>query len=146
MSGGLQLSDYNYSPATNVAREQLYSDLDLSFKTHPILKDIVPVTDTDAIKNSLKNLIFSYAYSRPFRPYFSANIKNLLFEPNTLFTRINLRDTITRIIRDYEPRINKFDVSVEDTDYNSNDYKITIIYETSYDVSEQTVFYIERLR
>ena len=56
-----QLSDYNYEPRSSViAREQLYSDLDLSFRVHPIIKDIMPLRDADAIKNSLKNLIFSY--------------------------------------------------------------------------------------
>jgi phage baseplate assembly protein W len=140
------LSDYNYQPtSSNVAREQLYSDLDLSFRIHPVLKDIVPVTDTDAIKNSLKNLIFSYVYSRPFKPYFMSDIRRLLFEPNTLFTRLNLKDTITRIIRDHEPRVNKFDVTIED-ESDRNAYRIIITYETSYDVAEQTVFFIERLR
>lgn len=141
-----QLSDYNYHPkSSNIARDQLYSDLDLSFRIHPILKDIVPVTDTDAIKNSLKNLIFSYVYSRPFKPHFISDINRLLFEPNTVFTRLNLKNAITRIVRDKEPRINRFDVAIDD-DADRNSYRITITYETSYDVAEQTVFFIERLR
>lgn len=141
-----QLSDYNYEPRSSViAREQLYSDLDLSFRVHPIIKDIMPLRDADAIKNSLKNLIFSYVYSRPFSPYIQTNIRNLLFEPNTLFTQLSLKDIITRIIRDREPRIDTFEVEVEDQS-DTNSYKITITFQVSYDIAEQTVLFIERLR
>jgi phage baseplate assembly protein W len=141
-----QLSDYNYEPrSSNIARDQLYSDLDLSFRIHPVIKDIMPLRDADAIKNSLKNLIFSYMYSRPFSPYIQSNIRNLLFEPNTIFTQLAIKDTLTQIIRDREPRIDNFEVDVEDqTDTNS--YKITITFQISYDIAEQTVLFIERLR
>lgn len=141
-----QLSDYNYEPRSSIiAREQLYSDFDLSFRIHPILKDIIPLNDSAAVKHSLKNLIFSYMYSRPFKPYIHSNIRNLLFEPNTIFTQLSLKDAIAKIIRDREPRINTFEVEVQDqTDTNS--YKITITFQISYDVTEQTVFFIERLR
>lgn len=141
-----QLSDYNYEPRSSViAHEQLYSDLDLSFRVHPIIKDIMPLRDADAIKNSLKNLIFSYIYSRPFSPYIQTNIRNLLFEPNTLFTQLSLKDIITRIIRDREPRIDTFEVEVEDQS-DTNSYKITITFQVSYDIAEQTILFIERLR
>jgi phage baseplate assembly protein W len=146
MSQGLQLSDYNYSPNVSVvARKCQYSDLDLSFKIHPILKDIIPLNDIDAINNSLKNLIASYTYSRPFKPFFNNTIKNLLFEPNTRFTRIGLRDAIGSVIERYEPRVKRFEVDVDDND-ETNSYKITIMYETSYDETEQMILYIERLR
>lgn len=146
MSQGLQLSDYNYSPNVSVvARKQNYSDLDLSFRVHPLLKDVVPLNDIDAINNSLKNLISAYSYSRPFKPFFNTTIKNLLFEPNTTFTRIGLRDAIGSVIERYEPRISRYEVFVEDND-DTNSYKISIVYETSYNVTEQMVLYIERLR
>lgn len=62
-----------------VASENIYSDLNLSFKPHPITGDITRKTDVDAVKQSIKNLISTNHYERPFKPSLGANLRGKLF-------------------------------------------------------------------
>ena len=76
-------SDYNTSgkKASVVSSGRLYSDLDLSLTLHPIFHDIMPLTDTDAVINAVRNLISTNFHERPFQPVLGSNLSNLLFEP-----------------------------------------------------------------
>jgi len=65
--------------ASNVLR--VYKDLDLNFKVHPIKKDLNKTIGENAIINSVKNLLLTGHYERPFQPYLGSNITKLLFEP-----------------------------------------------------------------
>ena len=49
------LSDYNESRSSNVARVNLYSDIDMNFSIHPLYNDVLPIYDLDSIKQNLKN-------------------------------------------------------------------------------------------
>ena len=51
--------------STNTRR---WSDLDLDFKAHPVTKDIVTKNDVEAVKRSIRNLILTNRYERPFQP------------------------------------------------------------------------------
>ena len=51
----------------NISRQPDYSDLDLDFKINPITGDINKKKGADAIKRSIRNLIFTNYYERPFK-------------------------------------------------------------------------------
>ncbi len=55
------------------ARKKGYSDLDLKLTLHPFRKDIVPLKDSEAVKNAVKNLILTNFFERPFQPSVGAN-------------------------------------------------------------------------
>jgi phage baseplate assembly protein W len=141
------LSDYNSNnvTASNVARTNLYTDLDLSFNIHPILKDIVPVSDLDAVKNSIKNLVLTSFYERPFHPEIGSTIGGLLFEPVNLFTGLAIKNEIERVIQKFEPRVNDVTVQVIDESDN-NAYLITVGFNVLYDTKSEIQFYLNRLR
>lgn len=140
------LSDYNSSTITAsvVAKTGLYSDLDLTFLIHPTLKDIRPITDIDAVKASVKNLVLAGMYERPFHPELGGGVNTLLFEPVNAFTIISLRDAILRALND-EPRIKNIGVEIIDDSFQ-NAYAINIEFTVLYDQKIEVQFYLDRLR
>lgn len=142
------LSDFNETnrPTSNVAYDRLYSDLNLSFVINPISKDISPVTDIDAVRNSIKNLVTTNFHDRPFNPTLGSGLTALLFEPAHTFTETALRDAITKVINNHEPRVTDLHVKIVD-DSDRNAYRVTISFRVFYDNStNQIEFFLTRLR
>ena len=111
----------------NKSNENRWIDLDMNFDKHPITCDIVLRYDEEAVKRSLKNLIFTSKYDRPFQPYINSRIRNLLFENITPITagliRSNLKDLIIR----YEPRVNLIDIQVLAFP-DQNAFEVTLVF------------------
>lgn len=99
----------NYSYKVN----KKFSDIDLDFIPHPITGDVVPLNDVDAVKRSIRNLMFTATYERFFQPNIGANLRQLLFELVTPLTAISIETLIKDIIRLYEPRASIVNVRVE---------------------------------
>lgn len=91
--------------AHGIARKPDFIDLDLDFLKHPTTKDVVRRYGNDAIKRSIRNLIFTNYYDRPFRSYIGSNVRKLLFENATPLTEIFLKDAINETIAIHEPRV-----------------------------------------
>ena len=89
-----------------------FSDLDLDFIPHPVSGDIIPLTDADAVKRSVRNIMFTGLNERLFNPEFGANLKQLLFEPITPGTKQTLIIAIQNSIKVFEPRATLLDLSV----------------------------------
>lgn len=111
-----------------IARKPDYSDLDLDFIPHPTTGDVVRKTGDDAIKRSVRNLILTNFYDRPFRPYIGSNTQKLLFELANPITANLIKDSILEVINNYEPRIKIMQLSVQ-LDEDNNGYNVTIQYE-----------------
>ena len=109
-------------PISTVSRKRAYSDLDLSLLQHGVTKDIVPLKDDRAIKNSVKNLILTNFYERPFQPEMGANLLGLLFEPADNITKIELKDGIKSVLDYYEPRIKVQNIIIEDDYFTSETF------------------------
>ena len=62
-----------------VARNKLYSDISLKFTIHPAYHDIRPLTDLEAVKAAIINIVLTNKGERPFNPYFGCNVTKLLF-------------------------------------------------------------------
>lgn len=136
----------NYRKSKVDSRKKQWTDLDLSLTIHPIRKDIIPVRDDVAIKNALKNLIVSNFFERPFAVTKGANLRSLLFEPADVFTKIMMRDSIKRVIRRYEPRVQIQNVVIKDNP-DLNSYKIIIQFRIKEnDVQESVNIVLRRLR
>lgn len=90
-----------------------FSDLDFNFTAHPVTGDIVRKFDEEAIKQSVKNLVMTQNYERPFHSEIGSQIRGLLFEPATPMLKILLKRAITDTIINFEPRVNLLDVIVK---------------------------------
>ena len=91
-----------------------FSDIDLNFTRNQVTSDVVSVEDVVAVKRSVKNLIQTGFYERPFQPELGCGIRELLFEPFTPMTKVFLERKIEEVIVNYEPRVNLQNVAVDD--------------------------------
>ena len=82
-----------------------FKDINLSFKRHPVTNDVLTVSDEDAIKRSVKNIIFTILGEKPFEPNFGSVINQSLFDLNTNLSEIRVSDEIKQSLLNYEPRI-----------------------------------------
>jgi phage baseplate assembly protein W len=131
--------------SSGVARSKGYSDLDLSLRLHPIRKDIVPLKDDQALKNSVKNLILTNFFERPFQSNLGGNLRGILFEPADAITELALEDNIKRVLK-REPRIKTLFVEVIDLADN-NAYRITVKFLIKqFDTASQVEIVLRRLR
>jgi phage baseplate assembly protein W len=104
-----------------ISRTPDYSDLDLDFIAHPMTKDVVVKTGADAIKRSVRNLILSNFYEKPFRPGVGSNAVKLLFDNMSPLVSNFLKDAIKEVIQNYEPRVQLVNVTVV-PDFDNNGY------------------------
>lgn len=140
------LSDYNKTRSSNVLRRDLYTDLPLGLQVHPNLKDVRPLRDIDAVKQSIRNLILTNYGERPFQPAIGSNITALLFEPADTLTAIAIEKEVLAVLKRYEPRVTNVTVQVFDHS-DRNAYHITIGFKITFSEEEQeTSFYLQRLR
>ena len=89
-----------------------FKDINLSFKRHPVTNDVLTVSDEDAIKRSVKNIIFTILGEKPFEPNFGSVINQSLFDLNTNLSEIRVSDEIKQSLLNYEPRIDNIEVTV----------------------------------
>ena len=102
-----------------------FKDLDLSFNIHPVKKDINKHVDEQAVINSLKNIILTNHYEKPFNPDYGSNIRALLFENIDNITAITLEREILQTIENFEPRVSVSKVTAV-PDFDNNGYSIKL--------------------
>jgi phage baseplate assembly protein W len=129
---------------TDIVRD--FKDLDLNFNIHPVRKDISKSIGPMAVVNSIKNLILTNHYERPFQPDIGSNVRRLLFENLDSITATTIRDEIERTIVNYEPRATVETVIVT-ADYENNGFKVYL----EFYIVNQTApiiinFLLERIR
>jgi phage baseplate assembly protein W len=105
-----------------------FKDINLSFKRHPVTNDLVTVRDEDAIKRSVKNIIFTILGEKPFLPQFGSVINEALFDLNTNLNEIRVIDEIRTSLLNYEPRIDNIDVNVT-VSPDTNEMNCTVQYD-----------------
>ena len=105
-----------------------FKDINLSFKRHPVTNDVITVSDEDAIKRSVRNIIFTILGEKPFEPNFGSVINQSLFDLTTGYDAITLEDEIKNVLYRFEPRIDN--VRIEVSIYpDSNEVNATIQYD-----------------
>lgn len=130
----------------NTTKALDFSDLDLDFIANPTTKDINRKTGIDAIKRSVRNLILTNFYDRPFRSYIGSNAQKLLFENANPITEQFLKDAIREVVNNYEPRVKVVDIKVK-FDMDNNGYDAAIYFRIV-NTNTPVVFnlFLERIR
>ena len=123
-----------------------YRDLDLDFGRNLVTNDVNKLTDIEAVKRSVRNLINTSHFDRPFHPEIGSSVRAMLFEPMTPLTALNLQRKVQEVLINFEPRIKLVQiVSNPNIDSNSYDLRIYFYVIGSNDLIEVQTF-LERLR
>ena len=119
-------SNYDASTTNKSKRSnRIYADLNLSFTKNPATKDVARLFDVQAIKRSVKNIILTNKYERPFNSDFGCNLRGFLFENITEPLLVVIKDRISMAIEKFEPRVSVEDVFVKEED-GSNGISIMV--------------------
>ena len=123
-----------------------FKDLDLNFTIHPVRKDINTHRNEYAIINSVKNLVSTNHYERPFRPEIGSNIRRLLFENIDTVIAAQLERAIVETIENFEPRVQVSTITaIADPDHNG--YKMVLEFFVINKTEPITInFFLERIR
>ena len=105
-----------------------FKDINLSFKRHPVTNDVLTVSNEDAIKRSVKNIIFTILGEKPFEPEFGSVINDSLFELNTSLNEMKVSDEIKQSLLNFEPRIDNTRITVSIYP-DSNELNCTVQYD-----------------
>tara|TARA_B100000085_G_scaffold117897_1_gene107356 strand:- start:4553 stop:4978 length:426 start_codon:yes stop_codon:yes gene_type:complete len=138
---------YDATQTNNSSRSvKKYSDLNLNFTKNPATGDVARLTDIEAVKRSVRNLIMTNQFERPFHPELGSSVRALLFEPITPLNAVLLEDRVREVIINFEPRASVGSVQIFD-DIDNNRYKVIInfkVISTSEDVT--ITEFLQRLR
>ena len=107
----------------------IYKDLNIFFTKHPLTSDVSKVTDVQAIKRSVRNLVLTNKGERLFHPEIGGDVKGSLFENFTPLAEIELQSAIAHVISTYEPRVILEEVIVNDAtgqDLDANRLRVIV--------------------
>jgi len=124
-----------------------YADLDLFFGRKSSDRDVNEVTDVQAVKRSIRNLILLNTYEKPFHPEIASGVRDMLFELMTPVTAAILARQVQNVIENFEPRARLVGVrAIPDFDKNSYDVSVEFyVVNAPTELVELTLF-LERLR
>ena len=106
---------------------KIYSDIDFTFTKKPVTGDVALSYDTQAVTRSIRNLLNTQNYDRPFNPDLGSQIAGLLFENISPLVAGTLQSMITNIINTYEPRARIQSVNVS-SQPELNGYNVSITF------------------
>ena len=115
-------------PVIRQRQSKAFKDISLSFKRHPVTNDILALTNEDAIKRSVRNLVETVNEERFFNPLIGSHVRESLFDLADNSLRATLKTQIRTTIENFEPRVNLNEVIVNHPN-DSNDLEITIVYD-----------------
>ena len=141
------MAQYDSAFKSNSKRNvRKFSDIDLSFTRNLVTSDVVQIEDVIAVKRSVKNLVQTNFYERPFQPESGCGIRELLFENFTPMTKIFIESKIREVLVNFEPRIELTSVNVDD-DQDGNRLVVDVNFYVVGIPGPQTVqTFLQRLR
>jgi len=142
------MSRYDAAALTNESTRssRIYKDLNLNFEKNTVTKDIQKITDVEAVKRSVRNLINTNHYEKPFHPEIGSNLRAMLFENLTPQMNHLISKQIELLLRNYEPRIRLVQVNAQPS-YDRNGYLATIsFYVLNHPEPVVVENFLERLR
>jgi len=141
------MPNYDASLTNNSKRANVnYKDLDLDFGRNVVTNDVNKLTNIEAVKRSVRNLINTSHFERPFHPEIGSDVRALLFENMTPLTTLNLQRKVQEVLINFEPRIRLVQIYAT-PDYDGNSYQLSVYFYvigTTELVTVQT--FLERLR
>mgnify|MGYP000662705895 FL=1 len=102
-----------------------WRDLDLFFQRKASTRDVNKVTDVQAVKRSVRNLVLLNHYEKPFHPEIGSGVREMLFELMTPLTAVILARHVEDVIENFEPRARLVGVRAQ-PDLDRNIYDLTI--------------------
>ena len=125
---------------------RIYKDLNLSFQQNTATKDIQKLTDVEAVKRSVRNLINTNHYEKPFHPEIGSNLRAMLFENITPQMNHIISKNIELLIKNYEPRCRLVQVNTQPM-FDRNGYSCQIsFYVVNHPEPVIVESFLERLR
>ena len=103
-----------------------YVDIDLAFANRPS-GDVYKKRDAAAVKHSIKNILLTTHYEKPFQPFFGSNLRGMLFELADNLSTSEVKSNIITAIKSYEPRVEILNLDVNIIP-DQNDMRISIVF------------------
>ena len=114
-----------YTDAQSVNESSLttytYRDFSLFFTKNPVTGDVSTLADVADIKRSVRNLVLTNEFDRPFHPEIASHVRDLLFQPFTAITYNLLRNRIDKVLEIYEPRAKLTRIEIDDREFQNMD-------------------------
>jgi|TARA_B110000967_G_scaffold32425_1_gene30950 phage baseplate assembly protein W len=141
------MSRYDATQSNESKRsERVYKDLNLDFQANIATKDITKITDIEAVKRSVRNLINTNHYEKPFHPEIGSNLRAMLFENITPQMTHAISKEVELLLKNYEPRARLVQVNTQ-PNFDRNAYTCTIsFYVVNHTEPVQVESFLERLR
>ena len=112
--------------------KKIYSDIDFTFTKKPVTADVALSFDEQAVIRSVRNLLSTKHYERPFNPNLGSNIDTFLFENISVMTGVSIQKEIESVIQNYEPRAIIQEIKVTPrTDKNAYDVTLSFYIENA---------------
>ena len=115
-------------PVIRQQQSRRFKDISLSFKRHPVTNDILALTNEDAIKRSVRNLVETINEESFFNSLLGSRVRESLFEVPDNTIRATLKAQIENSILNFEPRVNLTDVIINHPN-DTNDLEVTVAYD-----------------
>tara|TARA_Y100000593_G_C4175282_1_gene269125 strand:+ start:119 stop:532 length:414 start_codon:yes stop_codon:yes gene_type:complete len=116
------MAQFNTKNKSSRVARRWFSDIDINMSLHPDSKDLSLKYDLNAIKRSMKNILLTNHYERPFKPSFGVNLRSMLFELASNETKIVKRQVV-EAIESLEPRCSITEV---DAFLDGNEMNVTV--------------------
>ena len=142
------MASYSAESVSNESKRsaRIYSDLDLDFQMNTVTKDVPFLKDVEAVKRSVKNLMQTNYYDRPFQPELGSNLRAMLFENITPQISHMISKLIEKLIVNYEPRAQVIQV-ITRPNLDRNAYQVTLSFRVLNHPEPVTIeSFLERLR
>jgi phage baseplate assembly protein W len=125
---------------------RIYKDLNLDFQQNTATKDIQKLTDIESVKRSVRNLINTNHYEKPFHPEIGSNLRAMLFENITPQMTHVISKNIEMLLKNYEPRCRLVQVNSQPM-FDRNGYACQIsFYVVNHPEPVIVESFLERLR
>ena len=141
------MSRYDATQSNESQRSsRIYKDLNLDFQKNTATGDIQKLTDVESVKRSVRNLINTNHYEKPFHPEIGSNLRAMLFENITPQMTHVISKTITILLKNYEPRCRLVQVNSQPM-FDRNGYAVQIsFYVVNHPEPVTVETFLERLR
>jgi len=141
------MSRYDATQTNESTRSsKIFKDLNLDFQQNTATKDIQKITDVESVKRSVRNLINTNHYEKPFHPEIGSNLRGMLFELMSPQMNHLITKQIENLINNYEPRCRLVQVHTQ-PEFERNGYNVQIsFYVQNYPNPVVVESFLERLR
>jgi len=111
---------------------KIYSDIDFTFTKKPVVGDVALSYDAQAVIRSIRNILLTKHYEKPFNPDFGSGVDIILFENISAVSSAALEKEIQTLIENYEKRATIKEIHVSPgPDQNSYSVSLTFYIENS---------------